>query len=346
PILHSPGLPSSIDLITARTEFYTYPTALPTVERGSIKLDLHRRDFTFNTLALRLDGHHYGELHDYWGGLNDLRHGLVRVLHSLSFVDDPTRMLRAVRFEQRFNFRIEERTLELLKEAISLIDRVSGDRIRHELNNVLSEERASQILARLDELGLLAAIHPDLEWDGWLQSRLEALPAKQPDADWQLPDGGKNIGLKRDLAYALWLLRLTPEQARAVSRRLKLPAELTKTILSAIELWGDLPSALEEASPSTAVARLEGVPPLARYAVYLATSDIHLRKILQTFTTRWQKIAPKTTGYELHRRGLPPGPAYRNILSALRAAWLDGQINTLQGEVELLEELISKYTGD
>ena len=97
-------LPESLDLISARTEFYDYPTALPTVERSSIKLDLHRRDFTINTMALRLDGHHYGDLYDYWGGLRDLRKGLVRVLHSLSFVDDPTRQLRAVRFEQRFRF--------------------------------------------------------------------------------------------------------------------------------------------------------------------------------------------------------------------------------------------------
>ena len=85
--------PNTLDFITARREFYTHPTALPTIERGSIKLDLHRRDFTINTLALRLDGHHYGDLHDYWGGYNDLRQGLVRVLHSISFVDDPTRML-------------------------------------------------------------------------------------------------------------------------------------------------------------------------------------------------------------------------------------------------------------
>jgi tRNA nucleotidyltransferase (CCA-adding enzyme) len=94
-------LPESLDLISARTEFYDYPTALPTVERSSIKLDLHRRDFTINTMALRLDGRHYGDLYDYWGGLRDIRRGLVRVLHSLSFVDDPTRMMRAVRFEQR-----------------------------------------------------------------------------------------------------------------------------------------------------------------------------------------------------------------------------------------------------
>ncbi|HSO26490.1 MAG TPA: CBS domain-containing protein, partial [Anaerolineales bacterium] len=125
--VHAADLPDSLDLVSARTEFYTHPSALPTVERGSIKLDLHRRDFTINTLALRLDGHHYGELYDYWGGLNDLRQGLVRVLHSLSFVDDPTRLLRAVRFEQRFFFRIGPRTLVLMLEARSLLDRVSGD---------------------------------------------------------------------------------------------------------------------------------------------------------------------------------------------------------------------------
>ncbi len=136
---------------------------------------MHRRDFTINTLALRLDGHHYGELHDYWGGLNDLRLGVLRCLHSLSFVDDPTRMLRAVRFEQRFGFKIEERTLQLLKEAKPLIERVSGDRIRHELDHILDEQQAEQMLTRLDELGLLSAIHPDLTWEDWIRSRFEII---------------------------------------------------------------------------------------------------------------------------------------------------------------------------
>jgi len=164
---HKDGEPSrlsvagldSIDLVSARTEFYTHPTALPTVERGSIKLDLHRRDFTINTLALRLDGRHYGELHDYWGGVDDLKAGLVRVLHSLSFVDDPTRILRAVRFEQRFAFCIEDRTMQLLLEARPLIDRLSGDRIRHELNHILATSYAPQVLQRMHNLGILSAIH-------------------------------------------------------------------------------------------------------------------------------------------------------------------------------------------
>ncbi len=168
------GLPS-VDLVSARTEFYTHPTALPTVERGSIKLDLHRRDFTINTLALRLDGRHYGELHDYWGGLEDLRAGLVRVLHSLSFVDDPTRILRAVRFEQRFAFRIEQRTMQLLLEARTLIERLSGDRIRHELNHILASSFAPQIISRLQSWICWRRSTPTwpgmtgctLAWRGW-----------------------------------------------------------------------------------------------------------------------------------------------------------------------------------
>jgi len=109
------------------------------VERSSIKLDLHRRDFTINTLALRLDGRHYGELYDYWGGLADIQKKLVRVLHSLSFVDDPTRMLRAVRFEQRFQFKIEDRTRQLMTEARPLLKQVSGERLRHEIDLLFDE---------------------------------------------------------------------------------------------------------------------------------------------------------------------------------------------------------------
>ena len=110
-------LPAHLDFVTARTEFYTEPAVLPTVQQGSIKLDLHRRDFTINTLALCLNPDRWGNLLDFWNGLNDLNAGLVRVLHSLSFVDDATRILRAVRYEQRFGFRIEARTLELLQRC-------------------------------------------------------------------------------------------------------------------------------------------------------------------------------------------------------------------------------------
>lgn len=328
---------TSLDLVSARTEFYTHPTALPTVERGSIKLDLHRRDFTINTLALRLDGRHYGELHDYWGGLADLRAGLVRVLHSLSFVDDPTRILRAVRFEQRFSFRIEQRSMQLLLEARPLIDRLSGDRIRHELNHILSSSFAPQIISRLHSLDLLSAIHPSLTWDDWLYARLERLQSLDPRPEWGL--SGDRASLCRDLGYTLWLIQLEPEQSDGVARRLKLPVQLRRVTQSACALWRDR-RALVSASPSQATLRLEEAPPLARYALFLATSDAQLRTVLQNFVSRWHQLQPLTDGYALKKRGLAPGPRYRQVIGALRQAWLDGQVQTPAQEQALLEQLL------
>lgn len=335
-------VPDSLDLVSARTEFYTHPTALPTVERGSIKLDLHRRDFTINTLALRLDGPHYGELHDYWGGLNDLEEGRVRVLHSLSFVDDPTRMLRAVRFEQRFDFRIEERTLELLLEARNLLDRVSGDRVRHEIDHILSEQRVCAMMDRLAKLGLLSAIHADLTWDQWLCDKIESLPQEKID----LP-GGMEIELKgipylQGLSYSLWLIRLPAATARGLIARLKLPRAVVDTALAARNLRGDLPS-LTGKPPSQVVARLDEVPPAAIYTTYLAIDDQRLKSTLEKYLTQWRHVSPNIDGHDLHDRGLPPGPVYRRILETLRAAWLDGEVRTIEEEETLLRDLIARH---
>ena len=327
----------SLDLISARTEFYTYPSALPTVERSSIKLDLHRRDFTINTLALRLDGRHYGELYDYWGGLADLRQSLVRVLHSLSFVDDPTRMLRAVRFEQRFGFRIEQRTRELLLEATPLLERVSGDRIRHELDHILIEDRVAEMLARLDELNLLKAIHSELVWDDWFRDRLQAVNAMASQADWL-----QEIDLasqRKDLLYILWLLRLSLGYIRQVMSRLKFSAALARTILAARKVWVDL-SGLAGAPPSVVVDRLEGTPLLAIAAVYLACEQAELGEILSAYVTRLRKIIPTVSGHDLRARGLPPGPAYKTILRTLRDAWLDGVVSSKEQEEVLLDRLL------
>lgn len=336
--LSAAGL-DAIDLVSARTEFYTHPTALPTVERGSIKLDLHRRDFTINTLALRLDGRHYGELHDYWGGVDDLRAGLVRVLHSLSFVDDPTRMLRAVRFEQRFSFRIENRTMQLLSEARPLIDRLSGDRIRNELNHILATSYAAQALQRMHNLGLLSAIHPNLVWDEWLYVHIETLDALEPDAEWGL--GSDRAALRRDLAYTLWLINLPADQAERVAARLKLPVELAKVIRAACGLWVERQN-LVKWPPSKATEHLDDCPPLSRYALYLATSEARIRNVLHTYITRWQYIQPATDGHALKALGIPPSPQYRIILSELRKAWLDGMITTPEQEKEALQSFLDK----
>jgi tRNA nucleotidyltransferase (CCA-adding enzyme) len=333
-------LPISLDLITARTEFYTHPTALPTIERGSIKLDLHRRDFTINTLALRLDGRHYGELHDYWGGLSDLRQGIVRVLHSLSFVDDPTRMLRAVRYEQRYGFQIDERTLELLLEARSMIDRVSGDRIRHELKRIIDEENAVAMFNRLTELGLLKAIHRDLTWDRWVSEKLSSFYSPDHPLEAELNFDEENLPDKEIITYILWLLRHPPSQVKSISKRLKLPSTIKIAVDSAVDLWPSL-STLKFQKPSEITTRLTNLPITTIYAIYLANPDPKIKGIFESYINKWRQQKPHTTGYDLQEMGLPPGPKYRTILDRLKNAWIDGEVTTVEQEKNLLDELTS-----
>ncbi len=340
-------LPESLDLISSRTEFYEYPTALPTVEHSSIKLDLHRRDFTINTMALRLDGRHYGELYDYWGGLSDLEHGIVRVLHSLSFVDDPTRILRAVRFEQRFDFHIDERTMQLIEEAREVLAKVSGQRIRHELDLMLSESKPVEMLTRLQELGLLRAIHPDLTWHSELAEPLRQVLLKPLDAEWNLPGEFGHIPTRLALGYLVWLSGLTEESIRGISERLRFHSNLTSALLDASRIWKALPS-LVEASPSQLVEVMDHAPLVSLYALYQLTASPQARQVLRWYSLELRNIQPQADGRRLREIGLKPGPVFREILDRLRAAWLDGEITTPEEEEAMLQGLVENIeeTGE
>ncbi len=293
-----------------------------------------------NTLALRLDGRHYGELHDYYGGVNDLRQGVVRVLHSLSFVDDPTRILRAVRFEKRFNFQIDPRTRDLAIEARHLIDRLSGDRVRHELNHILVDPQAAQIFNRLFELGFLQAIHPTLIWDQWLQKKFEFLPVEPPSLEWGLDDSVNNSSFRKNLGYCLLHIRLEPQVSRKVGGRLKLPSRFVDQIASACKLWQEIPNQRGD-PPSKVVRLLESAPSLARFAAYTAFDDPQIRGIFENYAFHWKNIRPSITGDDLRARGILPGPIYREILDGLRNAWLDEEIKTIDEEKSLLEDLLA-----
>ncbi len=336
-------LPADLDFVSARREFYTHPTALPSVERGSIKLDLHRRDFTINTLALRLDGRYYGQLLDHWGGGRDLREGKIRVLHSISFVDDPTRMLRAVRLEQRLDFEIEERTLELLHQAIPLLDRVSGERLRSELVQIFHESRMPQIMTRLQDLELLHAIHPTLVWDDWLEDRISQVFAFQTPAAWRLEDPPK----KDFLIYTILLFRLSQEEIRAVCNRLHFPSGLRALNLDAASLGRDLPELANQAKASELTARMDECHQMAVAASWLALQgETQARSMIDQYLSTWRFVEPKTNGEILRSMGLQPGPSYRRILWALRAAWIDGEVQSKEAEEAMLQQLIEAESRD
>jgi tRNA nucleotidyltransferase (CCA-adding enzyme) len=319
---------SFLDLITARSEIYESPAALPTVKFSALADDIRRRDFTINTLAMRLDGTHFGELRDDLGARSDLENGVIRVLHPNSFIDDPTRIYRAVRYEQRYGFKIEPATLSLIPAARPLISSLSAQRIRRELDLILDEERSASMLARLEELDLLVIIHAELPvFNRAYAALLNAIPPARLGVQYR----------RIVLGYLLWLMNLPDDTIESLAKRLAFSAELKKSLLAASSLLRDLPS-FTRSRPSQWTARLSQVPPLAIYAVSLIADDV-IRQSLQTYLAEWRHVKPYVTGDDLKKRGLEPGPKYQEILSRLRDARLDGEIKSREAEINLLDTL-------
>ena len=326
----------ALDLITARRETYARPAALPDVTPSTFEDDIHRRDFTINTLAVRLDGAHFGQLCDLYHGASDIAGGIIRVLHPASFLDDPTRIFRAVRYEQRYGFKIAPETLALIPAALPLLATLSAERARHELDLIFDESNAVSMLARLDELGVLKALENVLPWGADLRERLSSGLSVHPGPQWDQTLRYAGIPFRWLVGYSLWLLDLSPSAIDALQTRLTFPLAVFNSIRAAARLRTDLP-ALSRAAPSKWTERLGGVPLAAIYAVSLVSGE----KALETYASHWQHIHPKTNGETLKALGLPPGPAYKKILLRLRAAWLDGEVVSAEQEKALLEKLIS-----
>ncbi len=336
-------LPPSVDFVTARTEFYTHPTALPQVERSSVKQDLHRRDFTINTLAICLDPDHWGELLDFYGGEADLRNGVIRVLHSLSFVDDPTRMLRAVRFESRMGFHLDARSEELIADALPLLKRVSGDRIRHELEQNFREAEPERALGRLDELGVLAQIHPGLRCDKWLHEKYRTLRERLDAGRWTLDTGYWMLDASDTpfLYLALLAYRLDDEELESLIARLKVvrdDAEDLRLLHGLKNAWPQLGKARR---PSAVYRLLQPYPARVLAVAWVATDRKRLRGRLLRYQTEWRLAETELTGDDLKAMGLKPGPHFGRLLGALRDARLDGKVSTREEEEALLEKLLA-----
>jgi len=337
--LHPNELPNHLDLITARTEFYEKPSALPTVESSSIKMDLHRRDFTINTLALRLDGDHFGKIFDYWGGLADLENKQIRVLHALSFVDDPTRLLRAVRFEQRFGFMIEDRTLALMQESLPLVNQITGSRLRHEFELILTEPMAAKMMERLNYLGILKAIHRNLPWTKEIAQDIENVNMLEVPSGWSVPVQVEKLTLKQALRIIYWLWGLDEGQLSKVAIHLRINAKLVNLVKLSTSLKADVEGVCSM-SPSQVYHRLENIPEIAIFAVFFSNISDAAKNCLSQYVNHYSKVRPQSTGETLRKRGLPPSEKYGEILGTLRDAWLDGKISSHAEELALLDQLL------
>ncbi len=282
---------------------------------------------------------------DFYGGRKDLEDGLIRVLHSLSFVEDPTRILRAARFEQRFGFTIEGRTEELISGALDLLDRITGERVRHELELLLAEARPERALCRLMELGVLAKLHPLLRCNGGFVAKAAELRAallstpgpEQPSTAVPAPDAAA--------APRLYLALLTyslPAQAVVeFLSRLKIRKEYRDLILE-VHALADRAAILStlSLSPSAIVKVLDETSEEARFLLRVVTDDWLVRQRLDLYQRRLQHVHAVLTGDDLQRMGIAPGPVYRRILERLRAAWLDGEISSRAEEEALAHSVL------
>lgn len=322
----------TLDLVTARSETYQHAGALPTVKPGTIEEDTRRRDFSINTLAVRLDGSHFGEVTDNCGALADLQRGQIGVLHERSFLDDPTRMYRAARYEKRFSFEIAGETLDLIPEAAPLIAGLSGQRIRHELDLIMDEEANAAVLSRLSELHLVEAVHRDLPQGKRALQRISRAG--------QVPGMHIPAWTQREAAWILWVLELHQAEISSIGKRLHLARGVLENMMAAARLF-ESNKAFENWRPSQWAEFLDEFPEMAVYVVSLAAND-HTKAILKKYLLEWKVLHPITRGRDLRDLGVPPGPAYRSTLSQLRNAWIDGLVNDAAGERRLLSEILRR----
>ncbi len=314
----------TLDLATARKETYARPGALPAVTPGTLIDDLIRRDFSINAMAMSLTTDNYGQLIDPYQGKNDLEHRLIRVLHSRSFSDDATRILRGVRYEQRFGFEFEAQTADLLERDIPMLDTISGDRIRHELELILKEQRPERAIERLGELGVLARINSSLKGDGWIADKFDrARRLKKPA---QLPS----------LFFCLLVYSLNETDIEQLLVRLNIPAKLSRAMRDTVRLKTRLPL-LDEPSlkPSDIHYLLTEYETLAIQTDAIATESPTVRRSLQLFLTKLRYVRTALDGEDLKKLGVSPGPEMGRVLRMLHKAKLDGEVCTRADEKKL-----------
>ncbi|MFH1454288.1 MAG: CBS domain-containing protein [Armatimonadota bacterium] len=332
-----------VDVASTRVEYYTRPAALPHVWATSIKQDLYRRDFTINALAVQLNKKGFGSLLDFFGGQNDLKDGIVRVLHNLSFIEDPTRIFRAVRFEQRYHFKMDHHTEELLLNALksNIFDQLTGERIRDEITLILSEEKPVPALKRMAKLNILKVIHKDIFLNQKLVATLQEATALMIKYKKIL----KKENAKKWIIYFMILVsQLSSEKIDEVAKRFKFSIEEVRKR----KLDKDTASLLIRKLSSKTITKSQIyrlLSPLAIEAlIYIIarTNFISVRHRIVYFLSHLKNIKFFVTGNDLIKWNYTPGPFFRKALTALEDAQIDGIIKDKKEARKYLKEKFKK----
>jgi tRNA nucleotidyltransferase (CCA-adding enzyme) len=316
-----------VDVASARTEFYRTPAALPEVETSLIRQDLYRRDFTVNALAVALAGDRHGELVDFFGGRKDIQRKEIRVLHSLSFIDDPTRAIRAVRYARRLGFAVAPDTRNLIATAVQerVFDRLSGQRLRRELEHLLEETHPTPSLSLLAELGLLPVLIPDLKWTEELRSFLLEV---EGELAWHQLERLGPAPESWFLFLGALALRAPPGAELRLCERLQLAGDLRRRMLALPVGVEEVRTVAEDTSlaPSQRLHRVDGQPSEV-LLLAMAGVDLAARRRLADAVETAVRLQPPVSGADLLASGVPPGPHVGLAIRRARDAVVDGVIS-------------------
>ena len=331
-----------VDVATARLEIYDAPAALPTVETGSIKMDLYRRDFTINTLAMQLNPKAFGELIDFFGGMKDIKDKVVRVLHNLSFVEDPTRVFRAIRFEQRLGFQIAKHTQNLMKNAVKLgfMDRLSGGRVLSEFILILQEDNPVPALKRMKDFDLLRFLHPHLKFDEQVEGFFERIHHVSSWFDLLFLE--EEYERWRIYFYALTDF-LKPDEVEQLCQRLSINERSQKKMMGGkhqadqvlLQIYSWI-TADYQPKRSEIYTILDPLPTEAKLFMMAKTTQTVTRRYISLYFTQLKDAKTLLRGADLIHMGIQPGPSIRKTLNDLLKARLDEQVTTRQDEMEFV----------
>lgn len=334
-----------IDVASARLEYYKFPAALPVVEMSSIKLDLYRRDFTINTLAIQLNSDKFGTLIDFFTARKDLKEKIIRVLHNLSFVEDPTRVFRAIRFEQRFGFTIGKLTVGLISNAINMdfFRGLSGKRVFSELRLILEEENPVAAIIRLNDFALLKEVHPSVKLDKFLIALLHSIKKVLSWHDLLFLEES----YKKWIVYFLALIyQCDTRRSREICDRFELAPDCCKIFcIERFEadqciFW------LERNLPvpdSVLYRKLTGFKTELILYMMAAAKQQKVKKAISHFFTKLRRVDIALKGKDLKKMKLKPGPIYRQVLQAVLDARLDGKLKTENDEIDFARRYIEKH---
>lgn len=334
---------SKIDVATARTEYYEFPAALPQVERSSIKEDMYRRDFTINTLAICLNPACFGDLIDYFGGRKDLQNGLIRILYNFSFVEDPTRILRAIRFEQRYKFTIEPDTLRFARDAIErrMLGKLSYKRILTELILILNEKDPVPALQRIRDTGVWKYILPEIKAESLNWNTLKRVPLV---TGWWEERYYSNKFKAWILYFIIFFAQLSSEQSEVVLQRYPLD-RLAKRIIIDSSFVPQLASRISnspEICPSDLDELISSIANENLLYLLLCIKDESSWDRVVNYLDLKEWVYVEIDGHDLKELGLKPGPVFKDILDELYDLKLNEKIKSKAEEINTVKQWIEE----